>query len=152
MPFHFDLFEDARLVVTRCAGTVTRADVGSAYLKIFGRIAGWDEVAEITDLGGADAHHLPAPHVVRDLAERMAGNLARYGLRARNAIIAPTDLLYGLAGVYHRQAAFLGRQETHVVRTADEAADWAGIEPGRLIAVLADDDRRPRPARIAGRT
>ena len=51
----------------------------------------------------------------------------------------PSDTNYGLASVYRAQAAFNGVMDLNVLRDAQQAVEWLGIDSAMLTQILPPD-------------
>jgi hypothetical protein len=127
MSVEYTYDEKNNVLYTRFYGVVTNRDFkdqGEAISKD-GRIK--PGVRELVDLSGIEgteasqnglAHNIQIDNTVRD---KLAG--------MRTAVIAKTDLLYGLARVYQSMAEVNDSPAAvEVFRSEEEARDWLGLQ------------------------
>jgi len=108
------------LVVTRLWGRLTDEDLIDHQQRLrtdpefdpgFRQFADFSDVEETTI----------APEVIRELARTNP-----WGAGARRAMLAPSDLLFGLARMFEMLDEHL--DEVRVFRNADEARAWLGLD------------------------
>ncbi|HEX5042148.1 MAG TPA: hypothetical protein VFV75_04530 [Candidatus Polarisedimenticolaceae bacterium] len=135
MPIAYGIDREKRLVVALPYGTMEDADVFGYQREVWSLpdVAGFDELIDMTDV-----QHIALPSAQRvvDLAELSAGMEAggEKGRRpARMAIVAPSDLAFGLGRMYQAYRAMKGQgvpRQVGVFRTMAEALEFLGIEGG----------------------
>jgi hypothetical protein len=133
---------ERRLVLTRGHGTFTSEDVFGYQRDVWSRpeVAGFDELA---DMSGVEHITLPSPHRIQELAQASAG-MDPPASASRFAIVAPTELAFGLGRMYETYRALEDRstKQVAVFRTMEQALEFLGIsgplEPGK------------RPAEVSG--
>jgi len=135
MPIAYGIDPERRLVVASPFGTLTDQDIFGYQRELWSRpeVAGFDELVDMTDVERID---LPSPQRVIDLAELSASMDTRpEGVAAapRMAIVAPTDVAFGLGRMYqaYRRMKSQGTpRHVGVFRTLPEALGFLGIEEG----------------------
>jgi len=134
MPIAYGIDRERRLVVATPYGTLTDDDVFGYQREVWSlpEVAGFDELIDMT---AVDHIALPSPQRVVDLAELSAS--MEVGERdrrpARMAIVAPTDLAYGLGRMYQAYRAMKSDgkpRHVGVFRTMPEALEFLEIEGG----------------------
>ena len=135
MPLAYGIDPQRRLVVTVGYGTLEDAHVFGYHREVWSlpELAGYDELIDMTEV---EHIALPSPQRVVDLAELSAGMDASGGKGrrpARMAIVAPTDLAFGLGRMYQAYRAMKSEgvpRHVGVFRTMAEALEFLGIEGG----------------------
>lgn len=125
MPFHVavnvTIDRDLRLVRTRYHGEVWDADLKTAHeeLSSAGQLGeGWRQLIDLGDVTGGDLPSAAVAHFAR--------MLPIFQPSSRRAIVAPHDVLYGMARMYAaRRRASAG--EVRVFRVRSEALRWLDV-------------------------
>jgi hypothetical protein len=116
-----------RLVVARGYGLFEAADVFGYQREVWSQpgLAGYDELVDMNDVTKID---LPSPHRIRDLAS-MAAGMDVPSASSRFAIVAPSDLAYGLGRMFqvYREAEQRSSKEVGVYRTMAEAIKFLNL-------------------------
>jgi len=118
-----------RLVVAAAYGTVTAEDLFAYQREVASRpdAAGYDELVDMTP-----AAHIAAEESTRarDLAS-LAASADQPDVTTRFAIVAPTDLAFGLGRMYqsYRENERRTTKQVGVFRTMEEACRFLGVEP-----------------------
>ena len=117
----------ARVVVAAGHGELTDADVFGYQQEVWSRtdVAGYDELIDMTRVTRIA---LPSPERVRDLAKLAAG-MDGLSTRSRFAIVASTDVAYGLGRMFqtHRQLDDRSTKEVGVFRSMEEALAFLDV-------------------------
>ena len=135
MPIAYGIDRERRLVVAVPYGTLEDAHVFGYQREVWSlpELAGFDELIDMTDVQHIA---LPSPQRVVDLATLSAGMdaPAEAGRRpARMAIVAPTDLAFGLGRMYQAYRSMKSAgvpRHVGVFRTMAEAMQFLEIEGG----------------------
>ena len=129
MPIAHRVDHKLRLVVAVGYGTVTAEDLFAYQREVASRpdAAGYDEVVDMTPVIHIAAEESPR---ARDLAS-LAASTDRPEVRTRFAIVAPTDLAFGLGRMYqsYRENEPRTTKQVAVFRTMEEACRFLGVEP-----------------------
>ena len=128
MPIEYHIDHARRLVVATGHGTLIDADVFGYQREVWSRpdVAGYDE---LVDVSRVEKVVLPSADRVRDLAE-LAVAMDAPASPSRFAIVAPSDLTFGLARMYetYRGLAGGGTKQVGVFRTRDDALTFLGLD------------------------
>lgn len=134
MPILYEIDRQRRLVTASPHGRVSDAEMFKYQREVWSRpdVQGFDE---LIDLGKVTEIEFISASRVMDLAE-LAGQMDTSGLHSRLAIVAASDLFFGLARMYQsqREMATDGRKEVRVFRDRKAAEEW-------LSPTLADSGR-----------
>lgn len=127
MPIEYRVDHERRVILSRIHGTLTDEDA-FGYQAALGSqpdLAGYDELADMTDVVEIV---LPSPDRVRDLAW-FSATMDRPDRPSRIAIVAPTDLAFGLGRMYeaYRSAHPGSNRNVGVFRTRSEALAFLGL-------------------------
>ncbi len=130
-PITHSINEDLQLLITTWSGAVTDAEMMTAFRAAYADsrwVPGFNEVTDLrrATLGAVTADGLRA--VRRLVAESVAGFSGRF----KTAILAPTDLGFGISRMYEMMSDE-SSESVRVCRDADEAAAWVGI-PASVLA------------------
>jgi hypothetical protein len=120
MPVTYSIDHGRALIRTRCAGVVTLTDV----LAHFATLARDPRCPRRLDvlLDWSDLETMPQPGQLRTIAQEIGTIEGSVGFRAC-AVVAPRDVVYGLARMFQTFAAERF-SSTLVCRTLDEAEAW----------------------------
>lgn len=135
MPIAYGIDRERQLVVALPYGTMEDEHVFGYQREVWSlpELAGFDELIDMT---AVEHIALPSPQRVVDLAHLSARMDASAGMRrrpARMAIVAPTDLAFGLGRMYQAYRAMKSdgvARHVGVFRTMAEALEFLGIEGG----------------------
>jgi hypothetical protein len=134
MPIEYDIDPDRRRVTARIRGTLTDKEVFDYQQDVWSRpeLAGYHELIDTSEV---ERIALPASRRVRDLAVLSAAMDAR-DPNSKLAIIAPSDLAFGLGRMYqaHREHQELSTKTVAVFRSMEAALEW--LEKGAPDAEL----------------
>ena len=130
-PITRTLHDDLHLLVSTWSGAITDAEMIAAYRAAYADrrwAAGFNEVTDLrrADLRAVTTDGLRAVQLL--VAESVAGFAGSF----RTAILAPTDLTFGLSRMYEMMAAE-SPEAVRVCRDVDDAAAWVGI-PASVLA------------------
>ncbi|NWF39218.1 hypothetical protein F3F96_08725 [Mariprofundus sp. NF] len=121
-------FEAENFVLTLIYGKLTNSELTTHVVEMnrdYNHIKGVRELADCRFL--TDVSELTGSAVLHS-AELEEGNSRVIG--GRGAIVATSDLIYGLANMYAAVASNI-RDESRVFRSMDEALQWLEIDPIR---------------------
>ena len=128
MPIDYRIDPARRLVLASGRSTVTDDDVFGYQREVWSRadVEGFDELVDMTAV-----EHIALPSVdrVQDLAHLSAAMDTR-SRPSRLAVIAPTDVAFGLGRMYqtHRELDPRSTKVVGVFRTRAEALAFLGID------------------------
>ena len=121
MPIEFSIDHERRLILARAHGVFTHDDVFRYQREVWSNrgIAGYDEVVDMSDV---ERIVQPPVENVRDLAS-LAAEMDLGSEPSRLAIVAPTDIAFGLGRMYqaYRETDERSRKEVAVFRNRDDA-------------------------------
>jgi hypothetical protein len=124
MPFAYRVDHDARLVLAVGSGVITDADVFAYQKDVWSRpdVAGYDE---LIDMSLVTEIVVPSSDRVRDLAA-LSATMDDKSMTSKFAIVAPTDVAFGLGRMYQSYRALDRRstKEVGVFRTMREALEF----------------------------
>lgn len=130
MPIEATIDHEHRLVLARAHGVLDDRELFDYQRSVWSRpsVAGYDELVDLTDVKEIGS-------VSSDRARQLAEVAARADPpdhSSRFAIVATTDLTFGLARMYatYRELQERGTKEVRVFRTRDEALTW--LTPARV--------------------
>jgi hypothetical protein len=128
MPIEYSIDHARRLVLARGIGTLTDEDVFGYQKEVWSRgdMAGFDELMDMTVVTKIA---LPSMDRVRSLAHLSAG-MDSPAPRSKFAIVAPSDLAFGLGRMYemYREMETGSNKEVGVFRTLEEALVFLGVQ------------------------
>jgi hypothetical protein len=136
MPYRSRGFREHALRVTVLAGVLGEAEILEEYARVLARPDFDPAERELVDLGGVERLDISVSGVGR--AVSMARPFDRAGIAHRQAIVAPTDVSYGLSRMYQLMR-HESPGETEIFRDLDTACRWLGVDPAlarRLIDEL----------------
>ena len=128
MPIEYRIDNTRRIVLARARGIVTDRDVFGYQQEVWSRasVAGYDEIIDMTE---AEQIALPSSVRVMELADVSAA-MDPMGVSSRFAIVAPSDLTFGLGRMFqaYRGLHEKSTKQVGVFRSMNEAREWLGIE------------------------
>lgn len=128
MPIIYRIDHERRLVIARGVGIFRRSDPFEYQQQVWSRpdVAGYDE---LIDMSGVTEIDMSSPERMRQLAETSSRDDMPVG-SARMAVVAPTDLSYGLARMYeaHRALQPHSTKDVGVFRTLAEALAFLEVK------------------------
>ena len=134
MPIDYGIDGERGLVVCAPSGTLTDEDIFGYQREVWSlpEVAGFDELVDMTEV---EHIALPSPQRVVDLASLSAQMDADNagGGPSRMAIVAPTDIAFGLGRMYQAYREMKSRgvgRDIAVFRTMAEALAFLGVEGG----------------------
>lgn len=144
MPVAYRIDHEARVVVTACHGVLADDEVFGHQEEVWSRseVAGYDELVDMT----AVTHiALPSIERVQDLATLSVRMDDKYS-RSRFAIVAPTDIAFGLGRMFQalREMDRSSTKQVGVFRTMQEALNFLQLKhPLELPKIPATDRSIP---------
>jgi len=152
MPIAYGIDRERRLVVAVPYGTLEDDHIFGYQKEVWAlpEVAGFDELVDMT---AVEHIALPSAQRVVDLAKLSAEMDANAGMGrrpARMAIVAPTDLAFGLGRMYQAYRAMKSDsvpRHIGVFRSMAEAMEFLGIEGGpeeaeRLLGLARNQNLR----------
>jgi hypothetical protein len=128
MPIAYRVDHEARVVIAAGHGVLTDAEVFDYQQEVWGRsdITGYDELVDMTQVTQIA---LPSVDRVQDLAQLSVRMDDKYS-RSRFAIVAPTDIAFGLGRMFQafREMDRSSTKQVGVFRTMEEALSFLQIE------------------------
>jgi hypothetical protein len=127
MPIAYQVDHGARIVVAAGHGTLTDADVFGYQRAAWSRldVIGYNELIDVTHVIELE---VPSVDQIRDLAQ-VAAAMDDGATTSRLAIVAPTDLAFGLGRMFqtYRQLNARSTKEARVFRRMEEALAFLRI-------------------------
>ncbi|MCI0409382.1 MAG: hypothetical protein L0191_12630 [Acidobacteria bacterium] len=128
MPIEFSFDHEKRLVRAKGQGTLTDEDVFSYQRDVWSlpEMAGYNELMDMSEVSQIA---LPSMERVRDLAKLSASmDVEKSG--SKFAIVAPSDLAFGLGRMYemYRDLQARSTKQVGVFRTLSAALEFLGLE------------------------
>ncbi len=133
MPLTHHIDHGSRLVIAAGHGLFSDEDVFGYQSEVWSRddVHGYDELVDLTDV--SEIVH-PTANRMMDLAS-LASRMPSSNTSSRLAIVAPSDLAFGLARMFQgwRNCADAGKRNVAVFRSMPEALKFLGLAqlPGR---------------------
>ena len=128
MPMSYRVDHAARVIVAVGRGVLADADVFGYQRELLSRpeIARYDELIDMTEV---TEFAVPSADRIRDLAD-LAATTDEVTPASRLAIVAPSDVAFGLGRMYqtYRALARQGAKEVGVFRTMKEALIFLQID------------------------
>lgn len=128
MALSFRIDPDARLIVAAGSGVLTDEDLFGYQQALNSRaeVAGYHELIDMSRVEGVA---LPSASRIQDLVDLAAGQDPETP-RARIAVVAPTDALFGLGRMYqtYRHLDQRSTKQLGVFRTLTEALAFLGLD------------------------
>jgi hypothetical protein len=128
MPITHRIDSERRLVLAAGHGKLTIGDFFGYQQTVWSRpeVAGFDELMDMTDV---DEIVEPSVDRILELAA-LASKMSSSSTTSRFAIVAPTDLTFGLGRMFQAFRAHedSGARKVAVFRTPDEAMAFLGVE------------------------
>ncbi len=131
MPIEYRIDHEQRLVIAKGHGVLTLKDILGYQEDVWSRLelSGYNELIDMSCV-----EHIASPSIegVRDLA-KFSARMDTDVLVSRFAIVAPSDLAFGLGRMYEAYRSLNERstKQVGVFRSLDEALAFLGIS-GRL--------------------
>lgn len=127
MPIEYWIDHERRLVMAKGHGTLTHEDVLGYQRDVWSNpaLAGYDE---LMDMSHVEHIALSSTERVRELA-RLSARMDARSSASRFAIVAPTDLAFGLGRMYgtYRNLDDRSTKEVGVFRSLDAALAFLGV-------------------------
>lgn len=123
MPLSFSF--DGKIIIIRMEGSYSTSELKTVILKALDAPATPADAVMMFDLRESLALRERSMEEVRDMAKFLAANGARFNNRL--AMVAPTDLAYGLMRV-GSVTADMGGLTSMVFRRFEEAREWLLME------------------------
>jgi len=127
MPITYRVDHDAHVVIAVGHGVVTDADVFGYQLEVGAakELVGYDELIDMTRVTEIAT---PSSTRVRELAE-LGARMDPRDTKTRFAIVAPTDVAFGLGRMFqtYRELDRRSNKEVGVFRTMEEALAFLGV-------------------------
>jgi len=127
VPIAYRIDHEKKIVLARGYGLFSPGDVFDYQTKAWADpgVAGYDELIDMTPVAEVS---LPSAHRIQELAS-VAARMDVANQRSRFAIVAPTDLAFGLGRMFkvYREADERGSKAVGVFRTLAEALRFLGL-------------------------
>lgn len=134
MPIEYTIDHDRCLVLAKGRGVVAHNDVIEYQRTVWSRrdVAGYNELVDMTE---AERIVMPSREQVQQTAVMSAG-MDPPSRPSRFAIVAPTDLAFGLGRMYqtYRSLEDKSTKEVGVFRRLEDALVFLGIEGNPFVA------------------
>lgn len=121
MPIHYEFSAQQRLLMTTMVGTVGDAEFLDTYAEILRNVDYSGCVRELVDVTGLTEANISAQALNR--VAHMLKNTCP-GCECRSAIVATSDLNFGLSRMYEAFAEMAKAEEVQVFRDRQEALTW----------------------------
>ena len=136
MPITYRIDHERKLIVARGYGTITDADVFDYQQAAWsGReVAGYAELVDMTDVSDIA---LPSVRRVQDLAS-LAARMDDATTPSKFAIVAPTDIAFGLGRMYQtfRESQQRSTKDVGVFRTLNDASAYLELDTAPTLPPL----------------
>jgi hypothetical protein len=127
MPIEYCIDHARRLVMAKGYGTLTHEDIFGYQRDVWSipELAGYDE---LVDMSHVEHIALPSTERIQELA-RLSAGMDACSLASRFAIVAPTDLAFGLGRMYatYRSLDDRSTKQVGVFRSREAALAFLGI-------------------------
>jgi hypothetical protein len=129
MGIEYRIDDAHRMVIAKAQGVVTHQDVLAYQREVWSRadVAGYDELFDMTSAEGLVP---PSKESVRETST-LAASMDCAGIASKFAIVAPTDLAFGIGRMYQSYRECDGRstKKVAVFRSLESALQWLGSDP-----------------------
>ena len=130
-PLTHTLHDDLNLLVCIWSGVITDAEMLDGYRRAYAD-RGWTPgFNEVTDLRRADLSAVTSDGL-RGVQALVSESTTGFTGAFRTAVLAPTDLTFGLSRMYELMSAD-SPESVRVCRDVDEAAVWVGV-PAKVLS------------------
>ncbi len=128
MPIEYTIDHERRLVLAKATGVFTDEDVFGYQKEVWSR-PDVDGYSELVDMSEVDSIDLPSVDRIQELARLSAGMDTRSSA-SRFAIVAPTEIAFGLGRMYEAYRSLDDRstKEVSVFRSREEALRFLGVQ------------------------
>jgi hypothetical protein len=120
MSYHYEFDGRNRILLAVADGRIDDSEMRELYFAIRKRKEEVDALTGILDLTGVTVFDVSS-QTIRELAHHPP-NFDDPTLRA---VVAPTDLMYGMARMFQTEGSYT-REQLHIVRALDEALTLLG--------------------------
>ena len=124
VPITHEIYLKHKVLVVRWRGPVSDDLLLPSYERAYGDPLWQPQFAELADLRGADMTQITTSGLRRLMAHLEP---LYQGIDHDAAVVAPTDLNFGLARLYEMESSE-SSQTTRVFRDFSEAVTWLGID------------------------
>lgn len=128
MPIDYQIDHDRRLVIARGKGVFSGEDVFAYQREVWSlpEVAGYNELIDMTEV---ERFLEPSAERMQRLAQ-LSSQTDPPTSPSQFAIVAPTDLAYGLGRMYesYRSLEPQSTKSVHVFRTLEEALAFLGLD------------------------
>lgn len=121
MAFAYWIVPAKRLVVVRGSGVVADQETLSLRRALGNDTRFASDLCELAD------YREVTDFVLSSLTLRILGAINPYGARSRRALVAPTDLVYGMMRMWQLRRAPESADHVEVFREMKDALEWLGI-------------------------
>ena len=122
MPASYTIDIERKAIFSTATGTLTDADLRDHQRHVL-RDPDFDPgLRQLWDLREVSATEV-STETLRDLAASTS-----YAPETKRAVVAPRDVIYGLARMFQTLHEHAG-EDFRVFRSADEAREWLGLQP-----------------------
>lgn len=137
MPAAFRIYPELPLIVTRLIGDVSVADFRGVYADLKQAdeyVATFPEISDFRPTTEFGFGHQEMARLAQGVSERHPDE------RIQTAIIATSELAYGMARVYQSYASLGGTETVAVFRHAQGALRWVGLPDTPQDVLVFDAD------------
>lgn len=124
MNVEYQIDQSQGVVLTRCHGTLTEADMRDISHRLRSDPAfhaDQRQLIDLTEVAGMTATF----EAIRNFAQNQDGD--PFSGHSRRAVVAPRDFTYGLARMYEALREIKEQGQFRVFRTMAEACHWLGL-------------------------
>jgi len=118
----FSIDRDAGVRVAAFCGVVTDADLMEAYESLLGDPHYDPTLHDLLDMSGVERLEISAD-AIRELIKRYA-RVDELGIRTKLAIVAPSDVAFGVGRMYEMLRGDDVPEEIRVFRESSQAGRW----------------------------
>lgn len=130
-PLTHTIHDDLHLLICTWSGVITDAEMLDGYRKAYADRRWSPGFNEVTDLRRADLSAVTSDGL-RSVQALVSESTTGFTGAFRTAVLAPTDLTFGLSRMYELMSAD-SPESVRVCRDIDDAAAWIGI-PAAILA------------------
>jgi hypothetical protein len=126
MGIEYRIDDEQRLVIAKASGSVTPQDVLAYQREVWSRsdVAGYDELFDMT---ATERIVPPSSESVQHLSD-LAASMDCTGIASKFAIVAPSDLAFGIGRMFesYRECDARSTKKVAVFRSMGPALEWLG--------------------------
>ena len=124
MPASYSIDREQQAIFSRASGTLTDEELRDHQRRVLADPDFDPRLRQLWDLRQVSAAEVSTA-TLRDLAAATS-----YAPDTKRAVVAPRDVIYGLARMFQTLHEHAG-EDFRVFRSVEEARDWLELPPGR---------------------